>query len=443
MSKEQKEQNEFFGQSGTSPTKFERSLKPEQYMDPLVLGSPKKFLELWAVDYEVEVLSESNIKYQNFNIDRQDFTNKFLNEYQGKVNRFNSQITRSIERITIPTRDFIHSALDDFFKVQLMVQQDKLRAFLRHNGSDLSELKKLIRALTGKEDNLDIYCLSHFLWQVKRKIYNKEVCDHLMIVLEGPQGCGKSTVVEKLASLNLLEQFTTTKTVIQITDERQWSIFNNHYLIILDEMQGCKRADIETLKSIITQSKITYRPLYTNNNCTIKQNSSFIGTTNHLIEEIILDTTGMRRFYSISCLDKVDWDAVNSISYEEIWRSINEDLKEGYIEKVKDELTLFQSERKHKSSIEEFAIEKDLIPIDSENVQGIKNKTLYDQYKKFCTEFGHNPASATQFGKGLKKLKIEKSRPYIKTKKETIYRISSKADLRTDNELIRNFWTNK
>ena len=150
--------------------------------------------------------------------------------------------------------------------------------------------------MTEDVSNLDLYFFALFLWQIKRKIYNKDAKNHMMILREGSQGCEKSTVVDKLTSIDILDNFFTRKTVLQLVDDRQWAILKDHFLVILDEMQGCKRAAIDSLKSIITANEISYRPMRTNSTYTINQNCSLIATTNELTEELILDTTGMRRF---------------------------------------------------------------------------------------------------------------------------------------------------
>jgi hypothetical protein len=437
MKKNFNEQHPFFGQSGTSPT-YERNLKTEDYMNPLVLGSPQDFLVKWKYDCQIEVLSDSRIKFENTVVDKMTLTNKFRNEYVSKINLYNSRAKGAKDKINIPPRDYIESALEEFFNTQKLDKVEELRNELSFDGSDLSELERLIKAITGNTSKLDIYCFAHFLWQIKRKIYEKEVKNHLMLVLEGAQGCGKSTVVDKIANVKGLENFVAKKTVLQLVDDRQWAVLKDFYLIILDEMQGCKKAAIDSLKSIITANEMSYRPMRTNSTCTIRQNCSFLGTTNNLIEELIIDSSGMRRFYAISCLDPIDWNAINTISFETIWKSINEDLIDGYSNHVSNDLKKFQDERRHRDSIEEFIINKNIKPAsDIENeMHGIEIGRLFLHYKLFCHDWGFDPVDKSSFGKGMKKHKIESKRKTINKKKETIYLISSQAEFPEEREIF-------
>jgi hypothetical protein len=56
-------------------------------------------------------------------------------------------------------------------------------------------VRALVRALTGKEDPVDVAVMKHFVWQVKRKLNEMAVEDHLMVILYCAQRVGKSEAI--------------------------------------------------------------------------------------------------------------------------------------------------------------------------------------------------------------------------------------------------------
>lgn len=167
-----------------------------------------------------------------------------------------------------------------------------------------------------------VAALKKFMHQVKRKMRGLPVYDHLMIVLLGPQGAGKSSFVK--AMFSPLKELAVETSFKQIEDDRNIDLWQN-YILFLDEMGHAARADMEATKHAITATTLTRRPMRHNNLISVLQKGTFIGCSNKELEQLIKDPTGIRRFLGLQFLDKgrVDWDFINSIDWLKLWESVD------------------------------------------------------------------------------------------------------------------------
>jgi hypothetical protein len=146
------------------------------------------------------------------------------------------------------------------------------------------------------------------------------VKDHLMAVILGPQGIGKTTVIEQMTKP--LEELKLDVDFKMIEDARNIDIWRS-YILFLDEMGYASKSDIDDIKKAITAATLTRRPLYTNTKVQVVQNATFIGCSNKELEQLIKDPTGIRRFIGLRFLNKPCWDTMNSIDWSDLWRSVD------------------------------------------------------------------------------------------------------------------------
>ncbi|GAA5666962.1 hypothetical protein Brsp07_05485 [Brucella sp. NBRC 14130] len=116
--------------------------------------------------------------------------------------------------------------------------------------------------------------LAKFIWQVKRKIIGLPISNHLMPVILGPQGVGKSTFVTEflLKPLSELVGSTDFKMIEDNRNTEQW----RNYVLFLDEMGYAGKADIDNVKNKITASSVTGRPMRSNDNVQYAQKATFV-----------------------------------------------------------------------------------------------------------------------------------------------------------------------
>ncbi|MBU0572059.1 MAG: bifunctional DNA primase/polymerase [Candidatus Omnitrophica bacterium] len=115
--------------------------------------------------------------------------------------------------------------------------------------------------------------------------------DHIL-VLEGPQGVGKSTAVETLFSkryyLGTLPDIRTKDAVISLLD---------HWVVEIAELDAIKGANATRIKDFLSQRVDDFRPPYGAANLRRPRQCVFVGTTNP--DEYLNDPTGNRRFWPV------------------------------------------------------------------------------------------------------------------------------------------------
>ncbi|WP_165967861.1 VapE domain-containing protein [Sapientia aquatica] len=249
-----------------------------------------------------------------------------------------------------------------------------------------AEWDKYINLLTEKEVEESKEVLRHFVWQIKRKFFGKPVTDHMMPVLTGKQGIGKSTVIKNLNKV--LSEFVAPTNFKAIVDDRYHDIWNN-YILVFDEMGYGSSTEIDLVKNKITSDHFTSRILGINGGTQIINNATFIGSSNKDLSRLIFDETGMRRFFQIECADKLDWDALGEINIELLWTSIDEtsdsDLTKN--EAVISSIKKSQDSKRSMSLIEMFLRERQYV--NRGGIEKIKGLQFYAEFQEY--EKAHQP----------------------------------------------------
>lgn len=191
-----------------------------------------------------------------------------------------------------------------------------------------------------------------FMWQVKRKAAGLPITNHLMPVLTGPQGKGKSTFVEQMCG----PLADTMKPVgfEMITDTKIIDIWSAHILFI-DEMANFSRSDVDEVKKAITQPTLTRRPMRSNETVQIKQEATLIGCSNRSLGQLIRDDTGGRRFAELIWRTDPDWVAMNQLDWVLLWTSIDENGPDPVGAETAAMLRDQQEANRNQSSVEVWA----------------------------------------------------------------------------------------
>ena len=115
--------------------------------------------------------------------------------------------------------------------------------------------------------------------------------DH-MLVLEGPQGIGKSSIFEILAGgyFGELNKFDGKEPAEKLA---------GRWVIEVGELAGLRKSDVETVKSFLTCRVDRYRPAYGRYVIDVPRTCVFGGTTN--ADQYLNDATGNRRFWPVPC----------------------------------------------------------------------------------------------------------------------------------------------
>ncbi len=117
--------------------------------------------------------------------------------------------------------------------------------------------------------------------------------DHVL-VLEGPQGIGKSTALRVLAGE---ENFGDDIPALGSKDAQQY--LGGKWVVELSEMDAASKAEAATLKRFLTTTEDRYRPPYGRRTVVHARRCVFAGSVN--LEEYLRDSTGGRRFWPVTC----------------------------------------------------------------------------------------------------------------------------------------------
>jgi predicted P-loop ATPase len=148
--------------------------------------------------------------------------------------------------------------------------------------------------------------------------------DHVMI-LEGPQGRGKSTALRMLASD---KWFTDGLGDIQQKDVVDQ--MTGKWIIEMGELASIKKHDVETTKQFVSRQVDRVRMSYGRRSEDYPRQSIFVGSTNS--EEYFSDETGNRRFWPVE-INKADFKWIKK-NRDQLWAeavSLYQDCEELYL----------------------------------------------------------------------------------------------------------------
>ena len=115
-----------------------------------------------------------------------------------------------------------------------------------------------------------------------------------MLVLNGPQGVGKSTLIAKLGG----EWFNDSLSLNDTKDKTAAEKLQGFWIMEIGELAGLRKAEVETLRSFLSRQNDIYRASFGKRATPHLRQCVFFGTTN---EEsgYLRDTTGNRRFWPV------------------------------------------------------------------------------------------------------------------------------------------------
>lgn len=187
--------------------------------------------------------------------------------------------------------------------------------------------------------------MKHWAWQVKRKMNDRPVKNHIWINFYGAAGLGKTTALNKISAP--ITDFTSTTSISKLFDDtREIKRLTENFILIFDEMAVNVESEASggrltpdqksTLKSIVTGDRIDARIYTTQDQAKRKITFSCISSANEHLYDVIYDETTMRRFFDFNCtgtrpksFDEINKYLDNSIYF---WKSIDEDSEDGYFD---------------------------------------------------------------------------------------------------------------
>lgn len=205
-----------------------------------------------------------------------------------------------------PIREFLHALPDwDGIKRAETILIDYLGA----------EDNRYVRAVTKKS-----------LCAAVKRVLDPGCKFDTMIVLNGPQGIGKSTLIALLGG----EWFSDSLSLSDTKDKTAAEKLQGYWILEIGELAGLRKAEVETLRSFISRQNDIYRAAFGKRPTPHPRQCIFIGTTN-AESGYLRDTTGNRRFWPVKTPGsgrKHSWELLEQ-DVKQIWAEALELVKAG------------------------------------------------------------------------------------------------------------------
>lgn len=240
-----------------------------------------------------------------------------------------------------------------------------------------------------------------------------------MLVLQGPQGIGKTSFVR---CIGIRPDFVKLGQYLDTKDKDTFRRCTSAWIVELGEIETTLKSDIERLKAFITAEKDEYRLPYGRADQTIARRTSLIGTCNS--ERFLIDPTGSRRFWTLP-VDEIDLDKLNDFDAVQLWRQVKimcadcpNDFRLTKEERRQLEARNCQHEKPLKSQ-EEI---EDIFDDAERDPGGFEWRyTTVSEFKEEYSSLHHY--TVNQIGIALDKLGIIVERPRINGKKTKVRRL--------------------
>lgn len=308
-------------------------------------------------------------------------------DYVAAVKAFNATLEKKEKQVPRERDTLLAIAFNEYTEAVREANFDKLIQTIAFTGEN-EVLTEFVMAVTKNKETLelDLAFTKHFIWQIKRKMNRKPVKNHLMPIIVGKSGSGKSMAVNAL--LSPIKDYVLYMDVTSFIDNKNGLTLSQNYVVFCDEMTNSLKADRNALKNKITSDTNTTRKLCTNINIQAKNRTTLIGCSNDSVDLILNDPTSMRRFGEIVSADLCDWDKINSTDYLRVYQGIDENNDEGYLKDVMQSVIQHQEKLKSVEDVEQFLRDFDLIPEVGGETEHKLVSLIYEDYQQWCIKNG-------------------------------------------------------
>ncbi len=370
-----------------------------------ILSHPRLFVPYWFKEKNLSVLGSLIIDSEGKSRDLNEIHIVSWLDYAQELKIFNEDRDRASRLRGFPEKD-LAKATEEFLIGKKKEALDAAKENIKCTSETLEELQRFLIAATGKSDEVELAALAHLLWQIKRKMFNKKVFFHLMVIFKGRQGVGKTEAIRALFAP--VRGWFKSTSLNEIADER-WRLFlREGFVVFCDELQFAERTSVDALKNIISAETLETRKLGTNMYMNVTQNCTFVGASNRSVGDLIRDNTGMRRFFEIESLQKMDWETINSIDALKIWRGIDENRSEPYTAPFKKQIATRQEQLVLPDAEEDFLESFKLLEGSQiDRTEFIANSKMYSAFSAFAKQNGERLRASNIFHKRIKGLGMD------------------------------------
>lgn len=281
----------------------------------------------------------------------------------------------SAERLYHPVRDYLDALVWDG---ELRLE----RLLIDYLGADDTPY---VRAVTRKT-----------LIAGVARIYEPGVKFDSILVLNGPQGIGKSTFFSRLG----LRWYSDSLTIADMKDKTAPEKLQGYWLLEISELAGMKKMDVETVKSFITRTDDKYRQSYGVSVESHPRSCIIVGTTNS-DGGFLRDITGNRRFWPVRVTGNSDKHPWQMDEIDQIWAEAVHSYQEGEQLFLTDDV-----------AAEAYAQQRDAMETDDREgvVQEYLDRLLPVDWDRYDVYMRRNFLNGSDFGETAVKGTVRRTR---------------------------------
>ena len=251
----------------------------------------------------------------------------------------------------------------------------------------------------GVEDNVyNRECTRKWLLASLTRLFNNGVKFDEMIILQGGQGIGKSTTLQRL-SLGYYTDITE-----KISDEVTFKVMRT-WLVELSELSTMMKTDSDSFKAWLSATKDTVRKKYGRDPNDYPRTFTVLGTTNN--KEILKDRTGNRRYWLMYCeKDKIKntiWSLDNNFILQ-LWGEVYQWYKNGENLLISEETKQYM-EKLSSGALEYNPLEERINSILDMYVPNNWKEIINDSMKRY--EYYNHVNDYTTYGNGNSKFPLQ------------------------------------
>lgn len=167
----------------------------------------------------------------------------------------------------------------------------------------------------GADDNEYVRAVTRkTLCAAVARIYEPGIKFDSILVLNGPQGIGKSTLFSNLGK----QWYSDSLTISDMKDKTSCEKLQGYWILELGELAGIKKMDVEIVKSFITRTDDKFRQSYGINVESHPRSNIIVGTTNSE-DGFLRDVTGNRRFWPVHVSGNGKYKPWDLKDVDQIW----------------------------------------------------------------------------------------------------------------------------
>jgi len=156
------------------------------------------------------------------------------------------------------------------------------------------------------------------------RIYKPGIKFDNVLVLNGPQGIGKSTLFSILGK----EWYSDSLSITDMKDKTAAEKLQGYWILELGELAGMKKVEVETIKSFVTRTDDKFRHAYGATVENHPRSNIIVGTTN-AESGFLRDVTGNRRFWPVDVSGVSTYKPWDLKEVDQIWAEAIVAYKEG------------------------------------------------------------------------------------------------------------------